>query len=150
METFQLAQHSEDRETTVCIVDDNPELRNVLATVCKGMGFRTVECHFDSIKDKLDLEVANVLKNHHDPLVMFLDIQMDVMDGFETIELLKDASQDMRIRFMTGGPSTNAVAAQMIAQARDLEVGNSLFKPFSLKDFQKIVLEESESLTRSN
>ena len=143
METFQLAQHSEDRETTVCIVDDNPELRNVLATVCKGMGFRTVECQNGS-------EVANVLKNNHDPLVMFLDIQMDVMDGFETIELLKDASQDMRIRFMTGGPSTNAVAAQMIAQARDLEVGNSLFKPFSLKDFQKIVLEESESLTRSN
>lgn len=72
---------------------------------------------------------------------------MPEVDGIEAIEGLVDLERPLRIRFITGGTIPPVLAAGMIAKARDLVVGPSVFKPLSKSDLVSLLHAEKEALS---
>lgn len=66
---------------TVCVVDDNDEIRDIYRTKFKMEGFETVGASNGQ-------EALQVIKTER-PDVILLDIQMPVMDGLEVLEHLQ-------------------------------------------------------------
>ncbi|SUZ34043.1 Response regulator receiver protein CpdR [Roseibaca ekhonensis] len=92
-------------------------------------------------------ELLTELGTEAEPALLVIDIQMPKMDGIEVIENLVGIERRIRIRFMTGGPDSSALAANMIANARDLEVGRFLMKPIHVDAFRAVLKEEAAFLS---
>jgi len=118
--------------TVLIITDDDPAIRKLLGKAAEASGWNVVLC--ESAEELLK-EMGSSLV----PVLLFLDIHMAEKDGIEVIEDLKLIDRKFRLRFMTGGKDTHAVAARMIATARDLDVGTTLYKPFSLERFREAI-----------
>ncbi len=71
---------------------------------------------------------------------------MPDLDGIEVIDELESVDRPLRMRFMTGGPDSSALAARMIASARSFDVGRHLMKPFELAVLQTILADEAAHL----
>jgi len=91
-------------------------------------------------------ELASQLKLEDVPALVFVDIQMPILDGIEVIEELKSIDRKLRVRFVTGGPLSSALAARMIADARGLDTGRFLTKPISLATLRGVLAEEAQCL----
>ena len=122
---------------TVCIVDDDRDFRVLLANTSRKQGLNTIEC-------VNGVDVVGALEGQPEPWLIFMDIHMDQRDGIEAIEDLRGLDRDIRLRFMTGGTATHALAANMIARARDLNVSETLYKPFSLDVFRSALSIDSD------
>lgn len=123
------------------IAEDNADFSRLLAVKAERDGWAVTLC-----KDGLDLLAT--LKGVDEPALILVDINMPNLDGIEVIRKLNQDTRARRFRFcmMTGGDQVNAVAARMIAQAGDLSVCNSLYKPFSMEVFGAFLEEQREML----
>lgn len=126
----------------IYIADDNHELAALLGSVAFAEGWAVETCG-----NGVDL-VAK-LKNGNGPALALIDVNMPEQDGIETIDGLLETGRDLRIRFMTGGAVEAITAAQMIAKARSLRVGRSIYKPFSKQDMINLLKEEESELQGS-
>jgi len=72
---------SETEETTVLLVDDNPQNLKVLYETLKDKGYRLLIAN--------DGEKALDLAHRHQPEVILLDIMMPELDGYQVCERLK-------------------------------------------------------------
>lgn len=93
-------------------------------------------------------ELLAALKALETPAFVLVDINMPELDGIEFAQLLHEYSDlpRIRLRFMTGGPIVGAVAATLIAKARDFEPGMTLYKPFSMSSFGEVLEAEAAHL----
>lgn len=121
------------------IADDNVEFAEFCAEVATLEGWHVKTCHDGS-------ELLEALKMVTEPALILCDITMPEVDGIEVIKTLSDPEGLFRIRFITGGLMTNAVAARLIGDARDINVGRFLVKPVSLADLRAVFVEEAENL----
>ena len=69
--------------TTVAVVDDHEQMREHTSSFIEEMGFQLL---FKAENGKEALEI--MAKNNSVPDVCLLDIQMPVMDGYETAEIM--------------------------------------------------------------
>ncbi|WGW02264.1 response regulator [Tropicibacter oceani] len=123
------------------IADDNSQFLDLLTTYCQSTGW-TVETCLDG--DAL----AQTVMGGTEPALVLIDIKMPNVDGIEVIEHLQKAQRPIRIRFMTGGDSAPLIAAGLIASARDMSVGRSMFKPVGKEEFVRILNEEAGKLAQ--
>ncbi len=72
---------SPTRKRTIMVVDDSPDLVEIVRITLEGKGF-TVRCAYDGT------QVFDVLRKQRPDLVI-LDIMMPKMDGFEVLTRLK-------------------------------------------------------------
>lgn len=114
------------------ITDDDPDFRKILGKAAHAAGWDAILC-------ANVVELLAAMRASSAPALLFLDIHMSDKDGIEAIEDLKLVDRRLRLRFMTGGEDAHAVAARMIARARDLDVGMTLYKPFSLARFREAI-----------
>jgi CheY-like chemotaxis protein len=121
------------------VADDNVEFSTYLTTVAKGEGWSVENC-------TNGYELLAALKKGTGPAFLLIDINMPEMDGIEVIERLQFIERPLRVRFITGASDTSLIAARMIATARSLEVGRSLYKPVSLADFKSVLVAEGLQL----
>lgn len=121
------------------IADDNMEFAEYLSTVAVREGWETI------ISENGKKLIEN-LKSGSGPAVVVLDINMPEMDGIEAIEIIVDIDRPLRIRFITGGQDSGIIAAKMIASARDLVVGRSIYKPITMDSIKEMLREETEAL----
>jgi hypothetical protein len=70
------------------------------------------------------------------------------MDGIEVISGIAALNRPMRLRFMTGGGGASMEAAKLIAQARDIDVGNNLHKPLSRDVLRDVLQTEAGTLAQ--
>ena len=117
------------------IADDNREFAEFCAEVATRAGWTVCICGNGA-------ELVEQVQAQDGPALLFIDIQMPVLDGIEVIEELKTLDRDLRVRFMTGGPQSSALAARMIADARGLTTGRFLTKPLSIDQLRKVLAEE--------
>jgi CheY-like chemotaxis protein len=117
------------------IADDNVEFAAFLSTVAKSEGWSVEVCTNGR-------ELIEALKDGGGPAFLVVDINMPEMDGIEVIDGLQLIDRPLRMRFITGASDSSLVAATMIATARSLEVGRSMFKPILLADFTAVLTEE--------
>lgn len=123
------------------IADDNADFSQFLATVAQQDGWVV----------NMSANGKQLIENLQDgrgAAFVLVDIQMPEMDGIEAIEKIVDVDRPLRIRFITGGQKSSIIAAKMIASARRLAVGPSLYKPISMEAFRELLSEESEALER--
>ncbi|MBO9406330.1 response regulator [Shimia sp. R9_1] len=119
------------------IADDNADFAEFCSEVAILEGWSVTIC-------QNGVELLAKVREERGPALLLVDIQMPVMDGIEVIQSLNKIDRDLRIRFITGGPSASAHAAQLIAGARALNVGEVLSKPLSLQDLRGVLKTEIE------
>lgn len=123
------------------IADDSRGFAEFCATVAERDGWRVTICRDGE-------ELARQLNVEDGPALVFVDIQMPILDGIEVIEKMKSMRRKLRLRFVTGGPASSALAARMIADARGLDTGRFLTKPLGLSTLRDVLVEEAQCLCR--
>ncbi len=78
-----------DQSTTILIVDDNPDIRNILDLLLKSKGYATLQA--DSGQAALDVVAKQP------PGLILLDIVMPDMDGYQVARQLRDSPATKRI-----------------------------------------------------
>ncbi len=121
---------------TAIVADDAADNRHFLSEVLRKSGLNVLPASDGS-------EVLEIL-NDSKPVIIFLDIRMPVMGGFETLRMIKS---DHKIK---GVPVVAVSASIIYDQDSDIEEAGFdayLEKPFSVKDVIKVlkkILPESE------
>jgi PAS domain S-box-containing protein len=90
-------------EGTVLVVDDEPSLRNVVATAIKGLGFKVL-----TAKDGMDgLELFQQHRN--DIRLVICDLTMPRMDGWQTIEAMRKLEPSISVILCSGYSEAQAM-----------------------------------------
>ena len=123
------------------VADDDPDLTMILCRVAEEAGW-TVFTFPDGD------ELVSFLGQLDAPAFVLVDVDMPTLNGIEVAQRLRDLPNlpRIRLRFMTGGHFTSAVAATLIAKARDFDPGLTLYKPFSIEEFRKVLRSEAMRL----
>ncbi len=119
-------------EVTALIVDDKELNRLVLKEMLVTAGFITIEVE----NGKIAVELARDIK----PQIIFMDIKMPVMDGYEAMRLIKgnDANKSIRIFALTASAFTND-EEKILASGFD----GFLAKPFKRSSLFGLIKEKS-------
>lgn len=123
----------------IYIADDNEDFAQFLSAVARQEGW-TVSISANGKK------LIENLRSGNGAAFVLIDIKMPEMDGIEAIERIVEIDRPLRIRFITGGQHSEIIAAKMIASARSLEVGRSIYKPISMNAFKSLLAEEADAL----
>lgn len=121
------------------IADDDMQISALFRRVAEQEGWIVETCCNGR-------ELLEAVDGGLEPALLIIDIQMPELDGIEVISYLADLNRPMRIRFITGGSDSSALAARMIAGARDLDVGRFLMKPLRVQDLKGVLHAEAELL----
>lgn len=121
------------------IAGDDTQILNLFRRVAEQEGWVVETC--ETGRDLLE-----AVEDGSEPALLIVDIQMPDLDGIEVIDHLAVLERPMRIRFITGGPDSSALAARMIAGARALDVGRFLMKPLRVQDLRSVLHDEAELL----
>jgi CheY-like chemotaxis protein len=124
----------------IYIAEDNPEFAEYIAKVALLEGWKVEICPNGKI-------LSDKVREESGPAFLLVDITMPEMDGIEAIEQLVGLDRPLRIRFMTGGAAAPMLAAKMIAKARELNVGSSIYKPISKDNLTEILRQEATELS---
>ena len=119
-----------DFHKKMLLVEDNKTNQLLISKIFKKMGM-TVEIANDGM-EALDLLIG---QNAHEYDIVFMDIQMPVMDGLTAIAKLRESSYDKTVVALTA----NAMDSD---KSKCLEAGFSDFttKPVNRKDLKRILL----------
>ena len=107
----------------ILVVDDEPDVRNFLATCIEDAGF-FVETAGDGVEalEKLDASVT----------VVFVDIKMPVMDGIELVKEIRKRGSSVPILMIT-----TESAQERIDEAKSAGANGYMVKPFTSAKIQK-------------
>lgn len=123
----------------VYVADDNLDFANFCADVARSMGWEVAVCEDGAC-------LLQALEGELGPALILCDINMPGLDGIEVIRQISLPPDRFRFRFITGGLPTTALAARLIGDARDIDVGRFMLKPISLKDLKELFESEAKSL----
>lgn len=121
------------------LVDDDPDLRRLLSSVARDAGWRVVECADGS-------ELNGHLGRDADAALVMLDLNMPKLDGIALLRGFTAGQRRIAIVFITGGAEVNATAARFIAEGQGLCVLDTLFKPFPLDRFRRVLSRAAQEL----
>jgi CheY-like chemotaxis protein len=112
----------------ILIVDDEHPVTELMTEALQMAGFDQVESASNG---------AEGLEKYKSfgPDLVIMDIQMPVMDGYESSRRIKSMDPDARILVLTGNPSDHR-AKKTIQEGFALEL---LLKPLRLKDLRRII-----------
>ena len=120
------------------IAEDDAQLGRYLEKVATSCGWSVTLCGDG-------LELLARIQSETSPALALIDVQMPHMDGIEVIDSLLEFKDRLRLRFMSGGPIVDTLAAHMIANGRDLSVGKTIHKPMRLEELIDVFeIEKSE------
>lgn len=111
----------------ILIVDDEPELRNLLQDFLESHGFRVAQAASGS-------EAVERFKQLS-PAVVFLDIKMPGMDGLTTLRQLKAIQPNVTAVMLTGVEEEEAMEEALALGAEDY-----ILKPFNFEYLETILL----------
>lgn len=113
-------------DLSIMIVDDEPEILNILSKMLNKIGYNQVETCNNSNK------ALESLKNNK-PDIVFVDFMMPTINGFEFLKQSKDISPDMPVVFITG--------KQEIKKNEYIEKGafDMVKKPFHINEIISII-----------
>ncbi len=92
-------------ECRILVVEDNPENRTVLIQFLQPLGFKVRE----AVNGQEGLEISQEWRPH----LIFMDMRMPVMDGFEAARRIKVAEKGQEIKII-------AITASVFAHEKDL------------------------------
>ena len=124
----------------VYIVEDDSDVAHFYREVAQSAGWRVTSCGNGT-------DLLRALARDDGSAMLLIDIHLPDMDGIDVIDFLKEKRARLRIRFMTGGDPSHVMAADMIAKARSMNVGRSLYKPVSTASLSSVLHDERAQLS---
>jgi CheY-like chemotaxis protein len=112
----------------VLVVDDSVTVRAVIRKVLQASRFR-----LDVAEAEDGAAAIEQAKNRHFDIV-FLDCNMPVLDGFATLDVLKNSHEGMQVVMITGTRD-----ARIEDRARAAGASDFLFKPFYANDIDAVL-----------
>jgi two-component system chemotaxis response regulator CheY len=119
----------------ILTVDDSRLMRRIIGSVIESLGYSALEaCN--------GLEGLNIVENSPDEiLLVLLDVNMPVMDGFVTLQRLKS---DTRYESIPVIMVTTEAERENIIRAIRLGAANYVTKPFTSDELACKILESLE------
>jgi two-component system OmpR family response regulator len=108
-------------EAKLLVVDDEPNIRELLTTSLRFAGFEVVPA--------ADGAEALKLAEQHRPDLVVLDVMMPDMDGFTVTRKLRERGRDMPVLFLTARDETGDKVTGLTVGGDDY-----VTKPFSLEE----------------
>jgi len=109
----------------ILIVDDEPEMRNLLETVLKGIGYQVV-----SAANGLEA-VERITKDYQ---LVIMDMVMPVMDGLTAVHAIRQKLPQMKILVASG-----YTTAENFPTLRKMKVEGFVQKPFELHKLAHLI-----------
>lgn len=122
-----------DRIVKALIVDDKVNNRLILKTMLENVGIVTMEAENGQEAVKRTVEF--------DPAVIFMDIKMPVMDGYEAVGKIKETEQGQKITIFALTASAFRHDEQKIFESG---FDGFLPKPFKLESLYKIISDKTD------
>jgi DNA-binding response OmpR family regulator len=122
------------RGRTILLVEDDTELRHVIARTLRRDGLHVVECaNGDAAFDWLG---DGVFDGYYErlPALVVSDVRLPYFDGFDLLEALRGALARVPVILITGFPDD-----ELYRRAFTLGARNVLAKPFDLEDLRAAV-----------
>ena len=101
----------ETNEKTILIVDDEPDIRDVLAISLQDMGYRTVEAE--------NASQAFAVFQRQNPRIVITDIKMPGGDGIELLRKIKHENPETEVIMITGHGDMNLAIRSLKYAATD-------------------------------
>jgi DNA-binding response OmpR family regulator len=111
---------------TILVVDDDPELHNLIGFALKKEGYEVVNAH-DAF------EGLNIIEKQSVDLAL-VDVMMPKMDGLEMLSRLREHNKNLRVIIMTALSTPETAISAMRDQASDF-----LAKPFDVNQLLSAV-----------
>lgn len=127
-------------DVSVLVVDDNQDNLDLLRVHLKSAGFKSMFFALNGVE-------AVELFEKHTPKVVFLDLLMPVMDGYEALE---------KIRLLPGGreslifAATALVAEEEIQKMEEADFDDILVKPYKKNTFFDLLWNYQDRLQEEN
>lgn len=84
------------RDTTILVVDDEPDVRTIVRLIARRQGYQTVEAANGQ-------EAIDVLMDHAQSIdAVVLDVTMPVMTGHEALPRLRELAPDVPVVLISG------------------------------------------------
>lgn len=118
--------------TQILVVDDNPTNRLVISTMLRKLGFATTLTENGELGAQAALQAPR-------PEMIFMDIQMPVMDGFDSTRCIREAEQSQGLKRVPIVALTADVFEQTRRRCQEADMDDFLTKPVDLQELQKIL-----------
>lgn len=116
--------------TTLLVVDDDPEILNMLSTRLSSVGYRVVTA--------VDGEAALEQAREHMPALVVLDVMMPRMTGWEVARVLRQRAETRGIKILM----LTAIGAQINEMTSPLYGADAYIdKPFEFKKLEETIAE---------
>ncbi len=125
-QTGKVSQPRPEKGATIFVVDDEPQIRELLASALKREGYQVFTFH-DGRRALDELERAKAE-------ILITDLRMPGISGLDLIRAAKDIRGNMGAILITAFASTETAV-----QALRFGADDYLTKPFSLDDLRKVV-----------
>jgi len=124
------------RQATVLIVDDQEEVRSLLARVARRLGCRVLDAgDFQGFAARLAEQ----------PDVVLLDLVMPGADGIELMQHMIGAGYGGEVILMSGYQDFLLQVAHNLANARGMRVRGTLKKPIDLDELRGLLRQAIEA-----
>lgn len=120
----------------VIIIDDEAQFAEMLAEVCDMAGY-------DSL---IFTEATKFIQHNKETDVIFLDLTMPDIDGFEVISELGKRDSKAALILMSGFDQQLLQTSQRMAEAHGLNIIETLTKPMSISDISELLENLKNSL----
>ncbi len=118
---------NEDRAPKVLIADDEPAMQTLLADLLRHEGCEVVALAEDG-------EKAFSLYQKHAPEMVFLDINMPLLDGVETLRRIREQDKQVFVCMISGD-----AYPETVRNAVSLGVSGFIVKPISQKRIRDVI-----------
>ncbi|MER5174016.1 hypothetical protein [Thioclava kandeliae] len=127
----------ESHQLRVVVADTDDDCRRSLVEALKKDNWYVVEC--------LDgPSVIAALKEKHASYLLYLCIDMPEAGSATCLDNLSRLDVDLHLRFITNGPCADSIAARMMAEAREIDVRRTIYKPIVPAEFCATVAKDAQ------
>ena len=109
----------------VLVIDDDEAFCILLATMLSNLGYKVMTSNKAQSVGLDEMTEADII---------FLDMMMPGMNGFQVLEVLSSHQIMSSIVLMSGAENDALVAAESFAKRNDLQLIGVLYKPFRISD----------------
>ena len=112
-------------DINILVVDDEEVIRNLFTDILQDEGYRvTTVCDGKEAQDKVEKDYF---------AIAFLDVHMPIMDGVQTLRMIKQISPKTAIVMMDSFPDV------LLDEAEREGAVTCIHKPFNIKEVREVV-----------
>ncbi|WP_179338571.1 response regulator [Winogradskyella ludwigii] len=128
-----------NKQFNICVIDDDDIYQFTILKVLESIKLNKKVIFFSDGEEALDFMTANLLNDTELPDVIFLDINMPIMDGFQFMEEYVKIKPELNKK-ITIYMVSSSVDAVDIERAKSIsDISDYIIKPIEPKQLKKIM-----------